>query len=83
MWQMGYNGGVPITEDFFSAFLSGKSNSDIGLFLFPDWDQQRRNQWLDAKEALFRRSIFFVSIFVERMIFVLPSPHGNMPCDIV
>ncbi|KAG0564096.1 hypothetical protein KC19_8G082300 [Ceratodon purpureus] len=52
---MGYNDGIPITEDFFSAFISGKHNSEIGVFLFPDWDQQRRDQWLDDKEALFRR----------------------------
>lgn len=53
--EMGYNGGTPITEEFFSAFISGNNNVATGLFLFPDWDQQRRDQWLDDKEAYFRR----------------------------
>lgn len=67
IWQMGYNGGIPITEDFFSSFISGRHNSEIGVFLFPDWDQQRRDQWLDDKETYFRRS-FSVSILAERSI---------------
>lgn len=52
--EVGYNGGTPITEEFFSAFISGKHNSEIGVFLFPDWDQQRRDHWLDDKEVYFR-----------------------------
>jgi len=52
--EVGYNGGTLITEEFFSAFISGKHNTEIGLFLLPDWDQQRRDQWLEAKETYFR-----------------------------
>lgn len=55
LWQMGYNGGTPITEDFFSLYISGKFNTDIGEFLFPDWSIEERDKWLDEKEVLFRR----------------------------
>jgi hypothetical protein len=55
VWQMGYNGGTPITEEFFSLYISGKFNTDIGEFLFPDWSIEERNKWLDEKEVLFRR----------------------------
>ncbi|XP_024401807.1 haloacid dehalogenase-like hydrolase domain-containing protein Sgpp [Physcomitrium patens] len=53
--ELEYNNGIPISEEFFSAFISGKHNSEIGVLLFPDWDQQRRDRWLDDKEAYFRR----------------------------
>ena len=52
---MGYNGGTPITEEFFSLYISGKFNTDIGEFLFPDWSIEERDKWLDEKEVLFRR----------------------------
>ncbi|KAG0601568.1 hypothetical protein M758_11G122100 [Ceratodon purpureus] len=53
--EIGYNCGNPITKEFYSSSLSGKHNSVVGKFLFPDWDQQRRDQFLDDKEAHFRR----------------------------
>lgn len=74
---MGYNDGIPITEDFFSAFISGKHNSEIGVFLFPDWDQQRRDQWLDDKEALFRRSfICFKRTLFQVCVNPTSIPHS-------
>jgi hypothetical protein len=36
---LGYNGGVPITREFGVAHMDGRSNEQIGRFLFPDWDQ--------------------------------------------
>ncbi|KAL2634903.1 hypothetical protein R1flu_006382 [Riccia fluitans] len=53
--EIGYNGGQPITEEFFSKFISGKFNPDIGRFLFPEWDEAARTKFLDDKEAYFRR----------------------------
>lgn len=52
--QIGYNGGVPITEEFFVKNIAGKHNDDIADFLFPD-DHQRGVKFLDDKEAMFRR----------------------------
>lgn len=52
--EVGYQGGVPITEEFFIKELSGGDNFYLGLKLFPDWDQDRRDQFFIDKEAQFR-----------------------------
>eukprot|EP00249_Psilotum_nudum_P011492 c23205_g1_i2 orf=244-939(+) len=52
--EIGFQEGVPINEDFFMEYISGKHNSDIGISLFPDWDQSMRDKFLDDKEARFR-----------------------------
>ncbi|CAM8987441.1 unnamed protein product [Rhodiola kirilowii] len=53
--EVGFNQGVPITEEFFITQISGKHNDNIGPVLFPDWDVQKSRKFLDDKEALFRR----------------------------
>jgi len=53
--EVGFQGGDPITEEFFSKSISGKHNDYIGAELFPDWDESQRKKFLDDKEALFRR----------------------------
>ncbi|KAH9323928.1 hypothetical protein KI387_018567, partial [Taxus chinensis] len=53
--EVGFQGGVPINEEFFSKNISGKHNDDIGTMLFPDWDESKCKKFLDDKEALFRR----------------------------
>lgn len=53
--EVGYNNGVPITEDDFVELISGKHNDDIGRTLFPDWDSDKVAKFLDDKEAMFRR----------------------------
>ncbi|KAG6557095.1 hypothetical protein Mapa_001022 [Marchantia paleacea] len=53
--EVGYNGAVPITEEFFSKYISGKFNPDIGRFLFPEWEVAAQTKFLDDKEAYFRR----------------------------
>lgn len=52
--EIGFNGGVPITEEFYAEFISGKHNEDMATFLFPD-DHQRGIKFTDDKEAMFRR----------------------------
>ncbi|KAI7989184.1 Haloacid dehalogenase-like hydrolase domain-containing protein Sgpp [Camellia lanceoleosa] len=52
--EIGFNGGVPITEEFYAEFISGKHNEDVAAFLFPD-DHQRGIKFTDDKEAMFRR----------------------------
>ncbi|KAL5551231.1 hypothetical protein UlMin_001407 [Ulmus minor] len=52
--EIGFNGGVPIDEDFFVENVAGKHNDDIALSLFPD-DYQRGLKFVDDKEAMFRR----------------------------
>lgn len=52
--QIGFNGGVPITEEFFIENIGGKHNDDIAATLFPD-DLQRGLKFTDDKEAMFRR----------------------------
>ncbi|KAK9273060.1 hypothetical protein L1049_017867 [Liquidambar formosana] len=53
--EVGFNGGVPITKEFFIEKISGRHNEDLCGILFPDWDLQRSRKFLDDKEALFRR----------------------------
>lgn len=53
--EMGFNNGVPISEDFFVEKIGGKHNDDIGHILFPDWDHEKAMKWMDDKEAMFRR----------------------------
>ncbi|XP_010933529.1 haloacid dehalogenase-like hydrolase domain-containing protein Sgpp isoform X2 [Elaeis guineensis] len=53
--EVGFNGGVPITEDFYAKNISGKHNEVIGSLLFPDWDHEKAMKFMDDKEATFRR----------------------------
>ncbi|RWR87347.1 haloacid dehalogenase-like hydrolase domain-containing protein Sgpp isoform X1 [Cinnamomum micranthum f. kanehirae] len=53
--EIGFNGGIPITEEFFSQNLSGKHNEDICYVLFPEWDLEKSMKFMDDKEAMFRR----------------------------
>lgn len=52
--QIGFNGGVPITEEYFVVNIAGKHNEDIASVLFPD-DHARGVKFLEDKEAMFRR----------------------------
>ncbi|KAH7291553.1 hypothetical protein KP509_29G021600 [Ceratopteris richardii] len=52
--EVGFQGGVPITEEFFVENISGRENYHIGLALFPDWEQERRDKFLSDKETRFR-----------------------------
>ncbi|KAG1362080.1 putative Haloacid dehalogenase-like hydrolase domain-containing protein Sgpp [Cocos nucifera] len=53
--EVGFNGGVPITEDFYAKNISGKHNEVIGSLLFPDWDHEKAMKFMDDKEVTFRR----------------------------
>ncbi|TVU13005.1 hypothetical protein EJB05_46673, partial [Eragrostis curvula] len=53
--QIGYNDGVPITQEFGMTHMAGRSNEQIGSFLFPDWDQDRIDAFFREKEALFAK----------------------------
>ncbi|CAN6192099.1 unnamed protein product [Urochloa humidicola] len=51
--KVGYNGGVPITPEFGMTHMAGRSNEQIGRFLFPDWDQAKLDAFFAEKEKLF------------------------------
>lgn len=53
--EVGFNGGVPISEEFFIQNISGRHNEELSRLLLPDWDLQRAMNFMDDKEALFRR----------------------------
>uniref|UniRef100_A0A804LNK7 Haloacid dehalogenase-like hydrolase domain-containing protein Sgpp n=1 Tax=Zea mays TaxID=4577 RepID=A0A804LNK7_MAIZE len=53
--QAGFNGGVPITEEFYSANISGGHNDDLARSLFPGMDHQKAMRFMDDKEAMFRK----------------------------
>lgn len=52
--EIGFNDGVPITEEYYSQYISGKHNEDMATFFFPD-DHQRGLKFTDDKEAMFRK----------------------------
>ncbi|XP_062073779.1 haloacid dehalogenase-like hydrolase domain-containing protein Sgpp isoform X2 [Humulus lupulus] len=52
--EIGFNGGVPITEDYYIENIAGKHNDDVARLLFPD-DFERGVKFTDDKEAMFRR----------------------------
>ncbi|GFQ00656.1 haloacid dehalogenase-like hydrolase domain-containing protein sgpp [Phtheirospermum japonicum] len=53
--EIGFNGGEPITEEYYSKNLSGMHNEELCHILFPDWELERARKFLDDKEAMFRR----------------------------
>ncbi|CAK9140036.1 unnamed protein product [Ilex paraguariensis] len=53
--EVGFNGGVPISEEFFIENISGMHNEELCNVLFPYWDLQRALKFMDDKEAMFRR----------------------------
>ena len=56
MWmQAGYNGGVPISHEFFIRQMSGKLNYVIAEELMPEMDEKKRIEMMDEKEARYRK----------------------------
>ena len=51
----GYNNGEPISREFFDEHISGGHNILLSKFLWPDRDQEWRDNFSDEKEALFRK----------------------------
>ncbi|KAI4327229.1 hypothetical protein L6164_019717 [Bauhinia variegata] len=52
--EIGFNGGTPITEEFFIENFAGKHSNDAALAIFPG-DMERGLKFLDDKEAMFCR----------------------------
>ncbi|KAF2316294.1 hypothetical protein GH714_041635 [Hevea brasiliensis] len=52
--EINFNGGVPITEEFFIQNIAGKHNEDIAKLLFPN-DIPQGLKFVDDKEAVFRK----------------------------
>ncbi|GLT44756.1 hypothetical protein SLA2020_186340 [Shorea laevis] len=52
--EIGFNNGVPITEEFFSQNIAWKHNDDIAELLFPT-DIPRGLKFVEDKDAMFRR----------------------------
>eukprot|EP00270_Netrium_digitus_P014739 TRINITY_DN5079_c0_g1_i1.p1 TRINITY_DN5079_c0_g1~~TRINITY_DN5079_c0_g1_i1.p1 ORF type:complete len:309 (+),score=85.48 TRINITY_DN5079_c0_g1_i1:228-1154(+) len=55
--EVGFQGGIPIDDEFFRKHISGRHNPDIGADLFPDWTVEKRMQLLMEKEARFRKLV--------------------------
>lgn len=53
--QAGYNGGVPITHEFFIRQMSGKLNYVIAQELLPDVPEEKRIEMMDEKEVRYRQ----------------------------
>uniref|UniRef100_A0A9I9D6R4 Haloacid dehalogenase-like hydrolase domain-containing protein Sgpp n=1 Tax=Cucumis melo TaxID=3656 RepID=A0A9I9D6R4_CUCME len=54
--EIGFNGGIPIDEEFYIKNIAGKNNADITQKLFPN-DVERGANSIDEKEAMFRRFV--------------------------
>ncbi|XP_038906797.1 haloacid dehalogenase-like hydrolase domain-containing protein Sgpp [Benincasa hispida] len=53
--QVGFNNGVPISEEFFIENISGRHNEDLCGILLPNWDLPKARKFLLHKEAYFCR----------------------------
>ncbi|KAM3379709.1 hypothetical protein P3S68_012123 [Capsicum galapagoense] len=51
-WRIGYNGGVPVDEEWFVKIISGKHNDDLVAVLFPDDHERGVNSWMTRKFCL-------------------------------
>ncbi|KAJ0769570.1 putative sugar-terminal-phosphatase [Helianthus annuus] len=54
--ETGFNGGIPIDEDFFAQNISGKLDDDIAAVLFPN-DIERGLKLCEEKEERFRKLV--------------------------
>lgn len=52
--QIGFNGGIPIDEEFYIKNIAGKNNDGIIRTLFPN-DVEQGAEYMNEKEAMFRR----------------------------
>ncbi|KAM3266863.1 hypothetical protein P3L10_003858 [Capsicum annuum] len=50
--EIGYNGGVPVDEEWFVKIISGKHNDDLVAVLFPDDHERGVNSWMTRKFCL-------------------------------
>ncbi|XP_024372780.1 uncharacterized protein [Physcomitrium patens] len=53
--EAGYNGGVPISHEFFIRQMSGKLNYVIADELMPEMEEKMRVEMMDEKEARYRK----------------------------
>ncbi|EPS67769.1 hypothetical protein M569_07009, partial [Genlisea aurea] len=54
--EIGYNGGVPVDDEWFVEHIAGKHNEGVASFLFSD-DRDRGVKFLEDKEVMFRRLV--------------------------
>ncbi|XP_070665705.1 haloacid dehalogenase-like hydrolase domain-containing protein Sgpp isoform X4 [Malus domestica] len=64
--EIGFNGGVPITEEYYIENFAGKHNDDVARILFPD-DFERGLKFTEDKEAMFRRFVFFCPNTISKL----------------
>ncbi|XP_073312017.1 haloacid dehalogenase-like hydrolase domain-containing protein Sgpp [Primulina huaijiensis] len=53
--EIGFNGGEPISKEFFIKNISGMHNEELCHVLLPNWEIERARKFMDDKEAIFRR----------------------------
>ncbi|XP_072975106.1 haloacid dehalogenase-like hydrolase domain-containing protein Sgpp [Typha angustifolia] len=53
--KIGFNDGIPITEEFSLKNMVGKNIEEIALALFPEWNHEKVMKFFDDKDSLFRR----------------------------
>lgn len=52
--EHGVNSGKPIDHEFFKAYISGRSNASITKDLFPQWEEEKRQEFSQMKEKMYR-----------------------------
>nr|XP_027081475.1 haloacid dehalogenase-like hydrolase domain-containing protein Sgpp isoform X1 [Coffea arabica] len=72
--ETGFNGGVPITEEFYVQNFAGKHNDDVAAILFPD-DIERGLKFCEDKEAMFRR-LLTIFLYTILQLLTLCPPLG-------
>lgn len=52
--ELGFQGGEPISEEFFIEHITGRDIVEVLDNLFPEWNHDKRNKFMEDKEARFR-----------------------------
>jgi hypothetical protein len=60
--QAGFQGGAPITKDYFLKKISGKLNTVIALEHFPALSEAERQKITDNKEVTYRRYLMKLNV---------------------
>ncbi|PHU08409.1 hypothetical protein BC332_20269 [Capsicum chinense] len=75
--EIGYNGGVPVDEEWFVKIISGKHNDDLVAVLFPDDHERGVNSWMTRKFCL--EDPFHYLAFREMLLEI--GYNGGVPVD--
>jgi hypothetical protein len=77
MFQIGYNNGVPIDEEFFIKNIAGRSDEAAAKNLFPDWDLEKGLEVIHKKDVRYR---MYANFKHDQSQIFIPQIAGSFSC---